>query len=219
MSRPVTAKKYLPLVKKYSKAKTIFGHGRPALRSRTTSPGSRGTTLENSEFFLAEEADTTLVVSPYEKKCWQTSHFRTRSPWSPTFTRWNPVSGGFEDRKGLMFIGSFAHPPNEEGIIWFIEYIFPLINRKIPDIHPTIVGSEPTERLLNMANPSVTVTGYVEDVSEYFNDNKVFIAPLPHGAGVKGKIGQSFSYGLPVVTTSIGAEGMHLTDGLNVLIF
>ncbi len=62
------------------------------------------------------------------------------------------------------------------------------------------------------------MTGYVEDVSGYFNDSRVFVSPLLHGAGIKGKIGQSFSYGLPVVTTSIGAEGMQLTDGHNALI-
>ncbi len=50
-----------------------------------------------------------------------------------------------------MFIGGFAHPPNEEGIIWFIEFILPLIRRKIPDIHLTIVGSDPTERVKAMA--------------------------------------------------------------------
>ena len=62
------------------------------------------------------------------------------------------------------------------------------------------------------------MTGYVEDVSCYFSESRVFVSPLLHGAGVKGKIGQSFSYGLPVVTTSIGAEGMHLTDRHNALI-
>jgi GT2 family glycosyltransferase len=218
MSRPVTAKKYLPLVKKYSKAKTIFDTVDLHYIREQRRLDLEVQRWKNLEFFLAEEADTTLVVSPYEKKMLADESFSDKVAVVSNIHSLEPCLKGFEERKGLMFIGSFAHPPNEEGIIWFIEYIFPLINRKIPDIHLTIVGSEPTERLLKMANPSITVTGYVEDVSEYFNDNKVFIAPLLHGAGVKGKIGQSFSYGLPVVTTSIGAEGMHLTDGLNILI-
>ena len=218
MSRPATTKKYLHLVKKYSTAKTIFDTvDLHYVREQ------RRLTLEvqrwrNLEFFLAEEADITLVVSPTEKDILKDQGFAHKIAVVSNIHSLEPCLKGFEERQGLMFIGSFAHLPNEEGIIWFIDYILPRIKKKIPGIHLTIVGSEPTVRLLGLANESVTVTGYVEDVSEYFNSNRVFVSPLLHGAGVKGKIGQSFSYGLPVVTTSIGAEGMQLTDKLNVLI-
>jgi GT2 family glycosyltransferase/predicted nucleic acid-binding Zn-ribbon protein len=218
MSRPVTTKKYMHLVKKYTKAKTIFDtvdlHYVREQR-RLELEVQRWKSLEH---FLAEEADTTLVVSPTEKEMLADEEFSHKIAVVSNIHTLEPCNKGFEERKGLMFIGSFAHPPNEEGIIWFIDYILPLIRKKIPDIHLTIVGSDATERLMEMQSKSITVTGYVEDVSEYFSNSKVFVSPLLHGAGVKGKIGQSFSYGLPVVTTGIGAEGMQLTDGLNVLV-
>ena len=62
------------------------------------------------------------------------------------------------------------------------------------------------------------VTGWVDDIGAFSESARVFVAPLRYGAGVKGKIGQSLAYGLPVVTTSIGAEGMSLVDGRDVLI-
>ncbi|CAA0125404.1 Putative mycofactocin biosynthesis glycosyltransferase MftF [Halioglobus japonicus] len=218
MSRPATTKKYMHLVKKYSAAKTIFDTVDLHYVREQRRLELEVQRWKNLEFFLAEEADVTLVVSHTEKQMLEDQNFADKISVVSNIHSLEPCEKGFEERSGLMFIGSFAHPPNEEGIIWFIDYILPLIKKKIPDIHLTIVGSEPTQRLLEMANESVTVTGFVEDVSGYFNDSRVFVSPLLHGAGVKGKIGQSFSYGLPVVTTSIGAEGMQLTDGLNALI-
>ena len=218
MSRPATTKKYMHLVKKYSEAKTIFDTVDLHYVREQRRLALEVQRWKNLEFFLAEEADVTLVVSPTEKGMLEDEKFANKIAVVSNIHSLEPCVKGFEEREGLMFIGSFAHPPNEEGIIWFIDYILPLIKKKLPDIHLTIVGSEPTERLLELAGESVTVTGYVEDVSGYFNDSKVFVSPLLHGAGVKGKIGQSFSYGLPVVTTSIGAEGMQLTNGLNALI-
>ena len=218
MSRPATAKKYLQLVKKYSNAQTIFDTVDLHFVREQRRMELEVQDWKNLEFFLAEEADSTLVVSPTEKEILAAENFADNVSVVSNIHSLEPCINSFEDRHGLMFIGGFAHPPNEEGIVWFIEYILPLIRKKIPDIHLTIVGSDTTERLRAMESPTITVTGYVEDVSCYFSESRVFVSPLLHGAGVKGKIGQSFSYGLPVVTTSIGAEGMHLTDRHNALI-
>jgi GT2 family glycosyltransferase len=218
MSRPATAKKYLHLVKKYSSAQTIFDTVDLHYLREQRRLELEVQQWKDLEFYLAQETDTTFVVSSTEKEILSSEPFSDKVAVVSNIHALEPCEKGFDERRGLLFIGGFIHPPNEEGVLWFIEYILPLIRKQIPDIHLTIVGSEPTERLLAMANDSITVTGYVEDVSGYFQDSRVFVSPLLHGAGVKGKIGQSFSYGLPVVTTSIGAEGMSLTDGHNALI-
>ncbi len=125
----------------------------------------------------------------------------------------------FEDRHGLLFIGSFGHPPNADGIIWFCETIFPKLRHKIPNIELLIIGSNPTQEVKQLGKiKGVKVLGYVENVNPYFYSSRLFISPLRFGAGVKGKIGQSVSLGLPVVTTSIGAEGMGLQNKLDCLI-
>lgn len=94
----------------------------------------------------------------------------------------------------------------------------PLVWRKNPNIPVTILGNEPSDIVQNLANEWVTVTGYVQDVSPYFLSHRLFVAPLRYGAGMKGKIGQSLEYGLPVVSTSIGIEGMNLVNEQNVLV-
>lgn len=218
MSRPATAQKYLHLVKKHSSAQTIFDTVDLHFVREQRRLELEVQQWKNLEFFLAEETDITFVVSPTEKDILAGEDFADKVAVVSNIHSLEPCENGFEQRNGLMFIGGFAHPPNEEGIIWFIEYILPIIRKKIPDIRLTIVGSDPTDRLKAMETESIVVTGYVEDVSGYFHDSRVFVSPLLHGAGVKGKIGQSFSYGLPVVTTTIGAEGMQLTDGHNALI-
>ena len=81
-----------------------------------------------------------------------------------------------------------------------------------------VVGSDPSEKLMKLNSRDVRVTGYVPDVMPYFQDCRVFISPLRFGAGMKGKIGQSMGYGLPVVTTTIGAEGIGLVHEKNALI-
>ncbi|MEM9256111.1 MAG: glycosyltransferase [Pseudomonadota bacterium] len=218
MSRPATAKKYLQLVKKYCTAQTIFDTVDLHFVREQRRAELEAQQWRNLEFFLAEESDTTLVVSPTEQELLSKEPFASKVAVVSNIHTLQPCEKGFEERSGLMFIGGFAHPPNEEGILWFIDYILPIIRKELPEVHLYVVGSDPSERLLAQANDGVTVTGYVEDVSGFFNDCRVFVSPLLHGAGVKGKIGQSFSYGLPVVTTTIGAEGMQLKDGHNALI-
>jgi len=218
MSRPATAIKYVHLVKQHSPAQTIFDTVDLHFLREQRRLEREVQHWKNMEFYLAEETDNTLVVSPTEKALLSTETFASKVAVVSNIHTLEECDKGFHEREGIMFIGGFGHPPNEEGIIWFIDYVLPLIRKRLPDVHLTVVGSDPTDRLLTLANDAITVTGYVQDVSCYFNDSRVFVCPLLHGAGVKGKIGQSLSYGLPVVTTIIGAEGMELQDGHNALI-
>jgi glycosyltransferase involved in cell wall biosynthesis len=102
--------------------------------------------------------------------------------------------------------------------MWLCEEIMPIIWGFDRKITLTLLGSNPTNEVLNLRNENVIVPGFVENVEPYFGSSKVFIAPLRYGAGMKGKVGQSLAFGLPVVTTKIGAEGMGLVNGKNVLI-
>lgn len=124
---------------------------------------------------------------------------------------------GFDERSDLLFIGGFQHPPNTDAMVWFVHEILPIIQQK-KQVGLTILGSDPSKEVQRLAGPRVTVTGYVPDVDEYFRRACVFVAPLRYGAGVKGKVGQAMSYGLPVVTTAIGAEGMGIIDGLHAIV-
>ena len=125
----------------------------------------------------------------------------------------------FTEKKDILFIGSFLHQPNVDAVLYFVESIFPLIRQRIPDVRFKVVGSNPPENILRLAdNPDIDVLGFVKEIRPLFEKVRLSIAPLRYGAGIKGKIGSSLCYGVPCVATSIANEGMGLIDGYNILL-
>lgn len=124
----------------------------------------------------------------------------------------------FEQRNGLLFVGNFRHTPNIDAVFFFVMEILPRIRRKIPEVTFTIVGNAPPPEIQLLNRDRIIVTGYVPDVSPYLQSHRVAVAPLRYGAGLKGKIGEALASGTPVITTSIGSEGMHLKSNQEVLL-
>ncbi|PSH61768.1 glycosyl transferase family 2 [Phyllobacterium sophorae] len=125
----------------------------------------------------------------------------------------------FDDRRDIMFLGGFAHVPNIDGILDFHENVWPKIISKLPDdAQLLIVGADPTKEVLALAGARTTVTGYVEELEPWFDRARVFVAPLRYGAGIKGKLIQSLSFGVPSVATSVAAEGIGLTSDREAII-
>lgn len=117
------------------------------------------------------------------------------------------------ERNTLLFVGGFAHQPNVDAMRYFCSEIFPLIKRRIPDTKLLIVGDSPPTDIQKLATDDIAVLGYVPDTSPFLNSANVSIAPLRYGAGLKGKVGEALAAGLPLVTTSIGVQGMEVTSG------
>ncbi|HTA30996.1 MAG TPA: glycosyltransferase, partial [Candidatus Cybelea sp.] len=117
------------------------------------------------------------------------------------------------NRQGLLFVGGFAHLPNLDAVLYFHHEIWPRVLRRVPAARWTIVGNNPPPAVQALACASIQVTGYVPSVEPYLRSNLISVAPLRYGAGMKGKIGEALAHGLPVVITSIGAEGMGLKNG------
>ena len=122
----------------------------------------------------------------------------------------------FINRENLLFIGS-SHTPNIDAVHYLCNEIMPLVWETLPNIKVQIIGSVNKE-VNSITHKNIEFLGFVENVEPYFLNSKLMIAPLRYGAGVKGKVGQAFEYYLPVVTTSIGAEGMFLENELNAMI-
>ena len=122
------------------------------------------------------------------------------------------------ERDTLIFVGGFSHDPNVDAVRHFCTDILPLIRESKPNIRLTIVGNNPPENIRLLENEHVTVTGYVPETSPYLHRSHVSVAPLRYGAGMKGKIGEAMAHGIPVVTTVVGAQGMGLAHGKNVMI-
>ncbi|MEA2146067.1 MAG: hypothetical protein QOG59_1654, partial [Solirubrobacteraceae bacterium] len=121
-------------------------------------------------------------------------------------------------RAGLVFVGNFHHAPNVDAVLDFHATTWPIVRRLVPDLGLTLVGTAPPPEIEALGDDSITVTGWVPEVTPYLRDALISIAPLRYGAGVKGKIAEAIAAGVPVVTTPIGAEGMEMVDGKHALI-
>lgn len=113
-------------------------------------------------------------------------------------------------RKDIVFVGGFAHAPNVDAAKWLVEEILPHIEQAAPGVHLYLIGSNPTDEVKALSGDHVTVTGFVsdEDLACYYAGARVAVAPLRFGAGMKGKVIEAMRYGLPCVTTPIGAQGL-----------
>lgn len=138
----------------------------------------------------------------------------------PNIHRKHSAEMTWEKSEGLVFIGNYNHKPNQDAVFYFVDHVFPLIQVKIPEIRLYLIGSYmPDEmRALSEKHDAIEAVGWVEKVEPELAKRRVMISYLRYGAGMKGKIGQAMSIGLPVVSTAIGAEGMGLVDGETVLV-
>ena len=120
----------------------------------------------------------------------------------------------------LVFTGSMDWLPNEDGIRYFVESVFPLIRQRIPEARLTVVGRNPSKSLVELSqrDPSLIVTGRVDDVRGYIDEAAVYIVPLRIGGGTRLKIFEAMAMEKPVVSTSIGAEGLPVEDGADIIL-
>lgn len=120
----------------------------------------------------------------------------------------------------LLFVGTLSWQANWDGLLWFIEHSWPLIKAAKPETGFTIVGGYNDEQQQQIAelDPSIVLAGFVPDLEVCFTAHRVFIAPLTFGSGIKVKVVNSMYRGLPVVTTSIGAESLAVKHGEHLLI-
>ncbi|PNS09232.1 glycosyltransferase [Solilutibacter silvestris] len=121
-------------------------------------------------------------------------------------------------RSGLLFIGGTQHAPNRDALAWLACELFPAIRARLPDIELHVVGAIEDRELAQFSTHGIVFHGHVPNLEPYLSGCRVSVAPLRIGAGVKGKINTAMSHGIPVVATSIAIEGMHLTDGGDVLV-
>lgn len=118
----------------------------------------------------------------------------------------------------MVFVGMMKYVPNYDGIAWFLDEIFPKILEKIPDATITIVGKNPPQSILSRASQNIIVTGFVEDTRPYIEKSAVYVVPLRMGGGTRLKIMEALAVKKPMVTTSIGCEGIDVVNGESLLI-
>lgn len=173
------------------------------------------------ELQMCKRSDLVLTASEPDKEALLKEEPKLNVGVIPLIYDFVPVTNSFSDRYHLLFVGSFDNPANVDAVLYFSREVFPLIRQRIPTIQFYIVGHNPPEEIKALAGPAIVVMGHVPDSHLWANvmgTCRVSVAPLRYGAGMKTKICEAMAWGVPIVTTSIGAEGMGLTHGEQVLI-
>jgi glycosyltransferase involved in cell wall biosynthesis len=170
------------------------------------------------ELRLMRASDVTLVVSAAEKEILAREIPQARIEVVSNVHEIFGRRRAFDERRDLVFVGGFQHPPNIDAVLWFVREVFPRVRERLDDITFNVVGSKAPPAILELAHDGVVVHGFVPDIEPFMDGCRLALAPLRYGAGVKGKVNMAMSYGLPVVATSPAAEGMHVRDGVDLLV-
>ena len=220
VSRPDIAAKYVSVLRQHCSAPIMFyGHDLHSARMRLEPGASQDAyrlekiaqmeTLERNVWRLVdmalypsdEEVEAVRRMEPKAK-------VRPIQPYalSAPMSRTEPAPAS----SNIIFIGGFRHTPNVDAAVWLVSDILPHIRRERPDAKLIIAGSNPTREVLALAGPGVEVRGFVsdEELDIMYAQARVALCPIRFGAGVKLKVVEAMHRGIPVVTTSVGAQGL-----------
>jgi GT2 family glycosyltransferase len=229
VSRPHNLNGTLPMLRRYfPEAPLVYDAEalyfvRDKLRAKaqgrendTSAPGARRLELD-----LAGQADLVITVSEHEKQQLLASLPGLEGSvrvWGHPITPC-PTPRPFQDREGLLFVGSFVatNSPNEDAILYFIREVLPLIRARI-DCTLDIAGYAPPESLRACASEHTRVVGYVEDLTPYYDRCRIFIVPHRYSAGISLKLCEAMGRGLPAVVSDLVAAQMCVGDGREVLV-
>lgn len=119
----------------------------------------------------------------------------------------------------ILSLGTMFWPPNVQGVLWFAREVLPLVRKRLPAARFVIIGRRPPLEVQALAaDAQIEVSGYVEDPTPYLARTAAFIVPLHRGAGMRVKIVDAWGWGVPIVSTTLGAEGIAVRDGVDILL-
>jgi glycosyltransferase involved in cell wall biosynthesis len=214
---------YLPLTRKHQpRARIIYSladlHSlrlaREAAVEKRDDLARHSEWLKQQEFWCAAQADAVVTHSPVEQDLLQ-RHMPSRkivvAPWRVAP---HPTPASFSERRGIGFLAHFAHKPNVDAARLLAGTIMKAVWEKDPSMTCTLAGSDMPDSLRELASDKIIVLGHVGDLGEFFDRVRLTVAPMAYGAGIKGKVLESFAAGAPCVCTPIAAEGLDLPPAL-----
>ena len=231
LARPDVAAAHVDTVRRLTRARVLYvAHDLQFLRYQRMhavvggmGPRWLAWRMERIELKVMRRCDTTIVFSTAEKEILADLYPRLDVKVWPWIEELAAAGPGFDERSGAAFVGSFTHSPNEDAALWFAEEVLPLVRRRVPEVDLAVIGAHPPPRVAALGSPRgeavpVKILGFVPDLAKHLNAARVFVAPLRYCAGVNGKILTAMAHGLPVVTTSVGAEGIGIENEREVLV-
>jgi glycosyltransferase involved in cell wall biosynthesis len=127
---------------------------------------------------------------------------------------------GNYNSKELIFMGALDYYPNTNAMQYFCSDIWPLLKKKHPEVSFTIIGKNPSSQLLTIVNAheDIRIVGFVDDVRPYLREASIFVCPIMEGGGTRIKILDAFAQGIPVISTDVGAEGLNVKNGKQIIL-
>jgi sugar transferase (PEP-CTERM/EpsH1 system associated) len=165
---------------------------------------------------MLKEYDMSLVCSAedleYLKKLHHIDNIRLL-PNGVDLDTFYPREHDYSHNHTLLFTGNMDYAPNVDAVVYFANEILPLIHQKFPTTKFVIAGQRPVQKVQELANDLIEVTGFVEDIAAVYNTASVVVAPLRFGAGTQNKVLEAMAMGIPVVCSNIGFKGLGINSG------
>jgi O-antigen biosynthesis protein len=181
-------------------------------------PSSKAEETRRRELAVYRESDVVIVVSELDRLTLEGEGSLPPVVVVPIIVPSRQRAEGRRENE-LVFIGGFDHLPNLHGLQWFVAEAWPRVREAMPGAMLTVIGSNPRPEICAMADlPGVRMLGYVPDTNPYLDQAAVSVAPLLFGSGMKGKVIEAMACGVPVVTTTVGVQGLRVVSGEHVLL-
>ena len=230
LQRPDITIKYINLIKKYFSGKIFYfahdlHHIRLAREYKVTHSKNiyqRMEYMKKIEMEIFNKVDVIHVVGSYEYNVLKEKFINKIVRDIPLYIyekQYQDLEKDFSKRKDLIFVGGFLHRPNIDAVRWLSKEIYPKILKKYPDMILHIVGSNITDEIIQLESKNIKIEGYLsdEDLHLLYQKCRIAVIPLRFGAGVKGKILGAAHNQIPIVTTSIGGEGLDYSIGAFII--
>ncbi len=221
---------YVPLIRRHSKAKVILrAHNVEHLIWRRVAESTRhglkrwylkhlSLTLRAYEVEHLNDYDGVVSITRNDAERFRADGCRRPLTAIPFGIEPEEVGHVDVERGSLFHIGAMDWIPNQEGIDWLLEKVWPVVHREVPQARLYLAGRKMPQRLLEAKIDGVTVVGEVPDAMYFIGSKQINIVPLLSGSGIRVKIIEAMSVGKTVVTTTVGAQGIDYTDGVDLLI-
>ncbi|MFZ5569091.1 MAG: class I SAM-dependent methyltransferase [Thermodesulfobacteriota bacterium] len=228
--RPHCAAAHVHLVRRFCpRAKIVYNtvdlhylrEERQAAVENSAALAEQAARTKELELSVIRRVDATILLSPVEKELLlREAGVTPESLFVIPLIRGDfpGADAGFEERRGVVFIGGFQHRPNVDAVIWFGTEIWPLIRKKLPQVECFVIGKNAPQAVLDLSGGGISILGHVPDIAPRFSACRIAVAPIRYGAGLKGKVVTSLGYGVPCVATTMAVEGTGLRDGEEILI-
>ncbi|MGZ3863861.1 MAG: glycosyltransferase family 4 protein [Bacteroidia bacterium] len=223
---------YIPVIRKYSKARiSIRTHNAEHLIWQRMIENERSIlkkaylSLQNKrlkkfEFQTLQSADAIVPITKVDEdyfRQWGINKPYCTSPTGLVFENY-PVDNSNEMPLSVFHFGSMDWLPNEEAVLWFVENVWDKVLQKVPQAKFYILGRGMSQKISSLAKPNVIVVGKTDSAQKVYHTYSVMIIPILSGSGMRIKMIEGMAYAKPIVSTTIGAEGISVTNGMNCIL-